>query len=96
MIPIFAVDKEGKFIKDEDGRYIISGYMQTVNELDFWITIALLKDKNGCYLNGPEQEEAVRQINRLKGVVTEDADYEIIQPKLIEYDTTKNIKKETT
>ena len=56
-----------------------------IDELEFWMKIALEKDENGYYINGERQLEAVKMINKIRGVVeTEDADYEIIQPKLIE------------
>ena len=53
-----------------------------MDELEFWMKIALAKDEEGRYINGPEQEYACNMINKLRGVSeTEDIEYELIEPK---------------
>jgi len=59
---------------------------QLEEEIRFWMKIVLAKNEDGNYINGPEQEEAVKMINLLRGVsetidLKECEDFEIIKPK---------------
>ena len=40
--------------------------IEFITDLEYWIRIALAKDENGRYINGPDQQEAIIEINKIK------------------------------